>query len=145
MAEHTDNIVMVPASMAQEITDRLNQMSGEVSEIKGSQTALQRDIHHLSGQLKDIVISQKEMAHAVVKLARVSERMDRAVQDINGLAEKSRAMGKEIEKIKEEQAAKDHEHDRRIDAVESFVKWLKWILGGGLLAVIGIILKKIAG
>lgn len=145
MAGQSENVPMVPASMAQEITDRLNQVSGEVSEIKGSQAALQRDIHHLSSQLKDLVVSQKEMAHAVVKLARVSERMDRAMLDIDNLAEKTRSMSSEIEELKELRSLKDHQQDRRIDAVESFVKWLKWILGMGLLSVIGLLINKYFG
>lgn len=135
------------------------QINRSQADLQTDQAAMLRDIHHMNLQMVDQAQSIKEMAKAVVKLAAVSEKMDRANRDINELGEKCRAIEAKIESEKEARAkdkqelkdeihtvAKDHETlTGRVTNNSKEIHAARWLFGSIFLLLIGNIIKTFTG
>lgn len=152
--------------MEKETLQEVRSLRGEVAQINRSQADLQtdqaamlRDIHHMNLQMVDQAQSIKEMANAVVKLAAVSEKMDRANKDINELGEKTRSIEHSVAEVKDT-AAKDKAElkdlihvlennqktlSARIDSNDKSINYGRWFVGSIALLLIGNILKMLTG
>lgn len=152
--------------MEKETLQEVRGLRGEVAEINRSQADLRtdqasmlRDIHHMNLQMVDQAKSIKEMANAVVKLAAVSEKMDRANKDINELGEKHRDVVSELIEIKknaseDKSGLKDEIHalataqeafNGRLNTQEKSMNTGKWLFGSLLLLLAGGVIKIILG
>lgn len=152
--------------MEKETLQEVRSLRGEVAQVNRSQADLQtdqaamlRDIHHMNLQMVDQAQSIKEMANAVVKLAAVSEKMDRANRDINELGEKCRSIEGSVAAVKDAAVTdkaelKDLIHNLennqktlsgRIDSNDKSINRGGWFIGSVILLLIGNLFKLIIG
>jgi len=141
------------------LRSEVSAVSRSQADLRTDQAAVVRDIHHMNLQMVDQAKSIREMANAVVKLAAVSEKMERANKDINELGQKHRDVVSDIAAQKEQSAKDKEELNAKLHAMETeqttlagkicnhdgALKRAQWLQGSLLLLLLGGVIKIILG